>query len=55
MPLKFSVGPCPSCGSANSKRSHRNLLDRTLAFFLLPWRCNYCNFRFFRLRWIWTD
>jgi hypothetical protein len=30
MPLMFSVGPCPSCGSANAKRSRRNFIDRTL-------------------------
>lgn len=55
MPLMFSGGPCPSCGSISAKRSQRkNFFERAVSFFLLPWRCDYCYFRFFRVRWVWA-
>ena len=45
----FSVGPCPSCGFSKLQRSRRNLLERTLGFFLLPWRCHLLLFPFFTI------
>ena len=43
---------CPRCESGKVHRSHRrSSLERVLALFLLPYRCEFCNFRFFLLRW----
>ncbi|HSU59326.1 MAG TPA: hypothetical protein VLI55_08440 [Bryobacteraceae bacterium] len=49
-----SASNAATCGSANAKRSRRNFIDCTLLCWVLPWRCNYCHFRFFRLQWMWS-
>jgi len=43
---------CPRCDSERIRRSHRrSALERMLALLLLPYRCDFCNFRFFRTKW----
>lgn len=48
------MGPlnCPSCGSANVRRSQRrNVFENALyGLRLRPWRCLDCQARFFRVR-----
>ena len=48
------MGPlnCPSCGSANVRRSQRrNVFEHALyGLRLRPWRCLDCQARFFRVR-----
>ena len=41
---------CPRCESESIRRSRRNLVERVLLFFLLPYRCRSCETRFYRLR-----
>ena len=43
---------CPRCDSDRIRRSHRrSLMERILTGLLLPYRCDFCNFRFFLLKW----
>lgn len=45
-------GYCPRCASDRAHRSHRrSVFERILAMAILPYRCEYCSFRFFRFRW----
>ena len=41
---------CPRCESESIRRSRRNLMERVILFFLLPYRCRSCETRFYRLR-----
>jgi predicted RNA-binding Zn-ribbon protein involved in translation (DUF1610 family) len=42
---------CPSCGSSDVRRSSRqNAWERLLSLVALPFRCNPCDTRFFRIR-----
>ncbi len=42
---------CPHCGSKRLRRSaRRSLIEKTLTFFVLPYRCVPCDRRFYRIR-----
>jgi len=42
---------CPQCNSLIVRRSRRrNLAEWLISFVVLPWRCDHCQARFFRLR-----
>jgi hypothetical protein len=46
-------GRCPYCGSGRFSRSRRiSSRERFLGIVVLPYRCDRCNLRFFRLRWL---
>jgi hypothetical protein len=41
---------CPKCGSADLVRSRRrNFLERAISEVVLPYRCEYCHVRFYRI------
>jgi hypothetical protein len=43
---------CPRCVSDRVYRSHRRSpWERAAALLVLPYRCEVCTFRFFRVRW----
>jgi hypothetical protein len=44
--MTFSVGPCPSLWFRYGNKIKANILELTLGFFILPWRCDYRCFRF---------
>jgi hypothetical protein len=45
--------PCPNCKSSEIRRSHRkNNFERLISFAIVPCRCQMCDGRFFRLRWM---
>jgi len=44
---------CPRCASERVYRSRRrSWFERILALIALPYRCEFCSLRFFRLRWV---
>ena len=43
---------CPRCESDRVCRSHRRfVVERIIGAIVLPYRCELCSLRFFRLRW----
>jgi hypothetical protein len=52
-PLLIWSGMCERCQSKSWSRSRRrNLIERIAGFALVPYRCNLCDARFFRLRFV---
>ena len=58
LPLARAIGnallrrQCPRCDSDRIHRSHRRALwERAVAALILPYRCEFCALRFFRLKW----
>ncbi len=42
---------CPLCNSRSMRRSkRRNVAEWLISAALLPWRCEHCQARFFRIR-----
>jgi len=47
------IVPCPTCKSSEIRRSHRkNNFERLLSVAFVPCRCQACDGRFFRPRWM---
>jgi hypothetical protein len=58
LPLARAIGnilrcrQCPRCDSDRIHRSHRRAFwERAVAALVLPYRCEFCSLRFFRLKW----
>jgi hypothetical protein len=58
LPLARAIGnalvrrQCPRCDSDRIHRSHRRAFwERIVATVILPYRCEFCTLRFFRLKW----
>jgi len=56
LPLARAIGnallrrQCPRCDSDRIHRSHRRAIwERAIAALILPYRCEFCTLRFFRL------
>jgi hypothetical protein len=47
-------GRCPNCGSSErfERSRRRNFREQCSGVLFLPYRCDQCDFRFFRLRWL---
>jgi hypothetical protein len=45
-----------ACGSDLLRRSTQRLIERPIGFILLPYRCEACELRMFKLSWLvpWT-
>jgi hypothetical protein len=43
---------CQNCGSQNTRRSQRRVLEWLIGWLLLPYRCRHCNERFYKWRFV---
>ncbi len=51
--LVFWKMVCDLCENATHlRRSRRNTLERLISLFVLPYRCEKCDLRMFKLRWL---
>jgi hypothetical protein len=49
--IPFAIHSCSNCQSQDFRRSaRRGYTERMLGLIVLPYRCNWCSFRFFRPR-----